>query len=285
MSINQHDRDLYCLKQAGYIVLKDFVDIALVDKIEKACVGFELEVEAFRSEQEVILSHSWPLRTTRCLYAVSQELQDLVMRERIQKLVHGYLDKPVLRDSLMQTNMPDPRNAERGLDGDISFHRDTLWPDGEITPNYLHVFLLLNDFTPEHGATIVVPGTHREKEPGYYFKNSDPRPPQKGIDYRVYEQSYFPSTTQLLAPRGSVILMDPMMIHSQGINIADTPRRVINTTFRAAQTVGKPPLLNARAIAEHTARVPIRQDLLSLLEDTESLPSEYGPLRELVTEA
>lgn len=278
MTVNQHDRDLFCLRQAGYIILRDFVDSGLVAAIEKDSIAFEDEVEEFRREREVHLSHSWPLRTTRCLYAVSPELQDLVMCNRIQRLVENYLGPSIIRDSLMQTNMPDPKNVERGLRADISFHRDTLWTEEDLIPQYLHVFLLLTDFTEETGGTIVVPGSHREREPGYYFKHADPRPSQKGIDYQVYEQSYFPSCSQLLAPRGSLILLDPMMIHSQGINITEYPRRIINTTFRAEQIAGRPPLLNARAIAKRYARVPVRDDFMSLLEGDERLPGYYGPL-------
>lgn len=279
MTINQLERDLYCLRNSGYIVLRNFVDSESVVAIENSCIAFEDEVEQYKKKHEVLLSHSWPLRTTRCLFTISTELQDFIMLGRIQKIVHNYLKSPVLRDSLMQTNMPDPRNVKRGLNADISYHRDTLWADGEIYPQYLHVFLLLTDFTTNSGATIVVPGSHRNKEPGYYFKNSDPRKSQEGVDYRVYEQSYFPSATQLLAPRGSIILMDPMMIHSQGINITPSPRRLINTTFRASKIKGQPPLLNTREIAKNHSRVPIRDDFLALLENDDTLPCEYGPLR------
>lgn len=278
MSVTQHERDLYCLRGAGYVMLRDFADETTVAAIEEATVGFEREVQGWASDNTLILSHSWPLLTTRCLYVASRELQDLVMHTRIRSLVADYLDSPVLRDSLMQTNMPDPRNAARGRLGDISFHRDTLWPDGEIRPQYLHVFLLLSDTTLENGATMVVPGSHRVREPGYYFKNTDPRGPQQGIDYRVYEQSYFPSAVQLPAARGTVMLLDPMTIHSQGINVSSVERRILNTTFRAGHTIGRPPLLNARAIAERYARVPMREDFLELLESDPSLPMEYGPL-------
>lgn len=278
MNTSQHKRDLYCLESAGFIILPNFVshdDLAL---IEQTTLAFETEVQQYAQDKTVELSHSWPLLTTRCLYGVSRELQDFVMHPRLQELVHDYLDTGVLRDCLMQTNMPDPRNEVRGLDGDISYHRDTLWPDGEISPHYLHVFLLLSDFTPENGATTIVPGSNRTREPGYYFKDTDPRKPQAGIDYRVYEKEYFPSAVQLVAPKGSVILLDPMTIHSQGNNVGTTPRRLINTTFRASKLVGRPFLLNAKAIAERDARVKMREDFLALLEDQDDLPNCYGPL-------
>ena len=277
--VSQIERDLYCLSCSGFAVLPHFLDSARVDAIARAAREFEGEVQRFvDAGGTAILRHSWPLRTTRCLYAVSREVQDLVMDPRVQALAHGYLGAPILRDCLIQTNMPDPQNAKRGPQGDVSFHRDTLWPEGRIRPMYLHVFLLLTDFGQENGATIVVPGTHRRAEPGYYFKHTDPRSAQDGIEYKVYERRYFPSHIQLEAPRGSIVLLDPMTIHTQGINVTNEPRSLINMTFRAEGVVGMPALLNARKIAEHFARVPVRSDLLNILESCAELPAHFGPI-------
>jgi ectoine hydroxylase-related dioxygenase (phytanoyl-CoA dioxygenase family) len=275
----QFERDLYCLRCAGYCVIPRFLTGQLLTAIVDAAAGFEDEVARFAEQGgEVILRHGWPLRTTRCLYAVSSEVQNLVMSDTIQSLAKAYLEEPVLRDCLVQTNMPDSRNAERGADADVSYHRDTLWPELEIRPIYLHCFLLLTDFTVENGATIVVPGSHLIREPDYYFKHTDPRSRQQGIDYRVYERRYFPSSVQLIASRGSLVLLDPMTIHTQGTNTSPYPRSLLNMTFRAGDVNGRPPLLNSRLIAERFSRVPVRSDFLDLLESDSTLPAHFGPL-------
>lgn len=276
----QQDRDLYCLQCAGFAVIPRFLNRDRLDVIAADAAAFEEEVAEFsRAGGLVMLTHAWPLRTTRCLYAVSPAIQDLVMDETVQAFARGYLGKAVLRDCLLQTNMPDVRNAARGVGADLSYHRDTRWSDDGIRPMYLHVFLLLSDFDAHNGATVIVPGTHRLREPGYYFKDSDPRPRQSGIDYRVYERRYFPSAVQIEAPRGSLVLLDPMTIHTQGNNVGTAPRTLLNMTFRAADVKGQPPLLNARRLAERCARVPVRQDLLEILEADPSLPAHFGPLR------
>ena len=280
MTPAQADRDLYCLECAGFVVLRDSVANPTIDLLAVKLAAFEEEVARFVDAGGVaMLRHSWPLRTTRCLYAIAHEVQDLVLDPMIRGLVQGYLGPgAVLRDCLLQTVMPDERNAKRGPDADLSFHRDTLWPQEVIVPMYLHVFVLLDDFTRQNGTTVVVPGTHRHREPGYYFKSTDPREPQGGIDYRVYEQRYFPSAVHIEAPRGSVVLLDPMTIHTQGNNVTPVRRSLLNMTFRAAGVVSMPPLLNARAIAERFARVPVRQEVLDLLESDPSLPAHFGPL-------
>jgi ectoine hydroxylase-related dioxygenase (phytanoyl-CoA dioxygenase family) len=275
----QFERDLYSLQCAGFAVIPNCVPDLTIDTIARKGREFEDEVVRFvDSGGTAVLRHSWPLRTTRCMYAVATEVQDLVMDPSIQRYVQQYLSRFVLRDCLLQTNMPDSRNVERGTAADVSFHRDTLWPAESVEPMYLHVFVLLDDLTRENGATIVVPGSHRMREPGYYFKTTDPRASQDGIDYRVYERRYFPSAVQLEAPRGSLILLDPMAIHTQGNNVTLERRTLLNMTFRAANVVGMPPLLNARVIAERFARVPVRPDVFDLLESDPSLPAHFGPL-------
>jgi ectoine hydroxylase-related dioxygenase (phytanoyl-CoA dioxygenase family) len=275
----QADRDLYCLRQSGFLVVPDFVPAGTVRSISRKAWAFEDEVARFvAAGGEAILRHSWPLRTTRCMYAIVPEVQDLLLDTRVQMFVRGYLGAAVARDCLVQTIMPDPRNATRGVNADVSFHRDTLWPDGLIRPMYLHAFVLLDECTRQNGATIVVPGSHREREPGYYFKLTDPHDPQDGIEYRVYERRYFPSALCLEAPAGSLVLLDPMTIHTQGNNVTDERRSLLNMTFRAADVSGRPPLLNARAIAERFARVRVRAEVLELLEADPSLPAHFGPL-------
>jgi ectoine hydroxylase-related dioxygenase (phytanoyl-CoA dioxygenase family) len=275
----QRERDLYCLHCAGYAVIQNVFGHRITAQMLDLASAFEDEVEAHvRAGGSCAFRHSWPLRTTRALYAIGAVFQDAAMHPLIQRFARAYLGDIVIRDCLMQTNMPDVRNETRGCGGDLSFHRDTTWPDGRIEPRYLHAFILLHDFTRENGATVVVPGTHRDREPGYYFKDSDPRGSQPGIDYRVYEQRYFPSATTIEAPCGSLVLLDPMTIHTQGINTTAHKRSLVNVTFRNARVRGMPPLLNARRLVELHARVPVRSDFLDLLESESTLPTSFGTL-------
>ncbi|HSI50387.1 MAG TPA: phytanoyl-CoA dioxygenase family protein [Ideonella sp.] len=279
MTIAQFERDLFCLQTAGFVVLPGFVSEDQLAALLPPLTAFEAEVEHYaKTAGKVNFTHGWPLLTTRCAYCVSEELQALAMSQRVQAMAQTYLGGAVIRDCLLQTNMPDPRSQARGLGGRLSYHRDTLWKDGPILPSYLHAFILLTDLTAENGATFVVPGSHRLREPGYYFKHTEAGVREEGINYLVYDQAYFPSAVQILAPRGSLVFLDPMAIHSQGINVTAQRRTLVNITFRAASIVGNPPLLNARKLALEAARVPLRPDFLALLEDRAELPAHFGPL-------
>jgi phytanoyl-CoA dioxygenase PhyH len=278
MNAKEIERYMYCLKRSGFIVLPGFLSAGKLRSLKTTLGKFEDEIDQFQKKTGTVgLRHGWPLLTTRCLYCISEEVQTLAMSEWIQTIAHTYLGEAVIRDCLLQSNMPDARNKQRGRHGKLSFHRDTLWKEENIAPSYLHAFVLLSDFTSSNGATFVIPGTHLQREPGYYFKHSDPGVREEGVEYLVYSQNYFPSAVQLVAPAGSLIFLDPMAIHSQGINVTGRRRLLINITFRNSQIQGNPPLLNARAIAEKYARVPVRNDFLHLLESDQALPDHYGP--------
>lgn len=275
----QLELDLYSLHCSGFIVIKDFVSRSLLNLISKDTVKFESEVIEYKKNGgNVSHQHNWPLLTTRCLYTVSNELQKIACSNSLLQLVEGYLGSFILRDCLMQTLLPDPKNKKRGKDADLSFHRDTLWQNNVITPMYLHAFLLLDDMTDKNGATVVVPGSHLRREPNYYFKNNDIRSRQPGIDYKVYERRYFASASPIIAQAGSLVLLDPMMIHTQGNNITDRPRRLINMPFRSRTVKPVPPLLNAHKIAIDHSRVKLEDSFLKIIESDSSLPSIFGPL-------
>ena len=122
----------------------------------------------------------------------------------------------------------------------------------------------------------MVPGTHRRREPGYYFLHNDPGEIIESNAYLVYDRRYFPSAIQVEAKKGSLLLFDPMVIHTQAINVTQEPRQVLNLLFHQRGASG---IMNCRAIAENHARVPIRDDLLTILGDGADLPDTYGPLR------
>jgi ectoine hydroxylase-related dioxygenase (phytanoyl-CoA dioxygenase family) len=81
------------------------------------------------------------------------------------------------------------------------------------SPYLLNVFYLLDDYTAENGATYIIPGSQQ-------------RPFPRGVDadtIAVLEASKL----QVLAPAGSVIVMDSTTWHSAGDNRTANPRLMI----------------------------------------------------------
>lgn len=274
----QEARDLYALRRAGFVRIGGFLRHQEVERLMALARAFEDETEDFvKMGGHASRRHQHPLRTTRCLFAIGKEFQDLALNETIARYVSGYLGAAWLRDCQLQTNVPDKANRTRGIHGDVSFHRDTLFHEA-IAPAYLHVMVALTVSCKENGATIVVPGSHGEREPEYYFKHHDPRPSQPGSDYPVYPQRYFPSAVSIECDPGDLVLLDPMTIHSHGINTTDKPRCLLSMPFRRRDARAEPTLLDVRSIARKHARVPISREFFDLLDNDCTGPASFGSL-------
>ena len=98
-----------------------------------------------------------------------------------------------------------------------ALHAD--WPRATRPGDYYvcNSIWLLDDFTPENGATRLVPGTHRSgRTPGEAL--ADP-------------QAAHPEEIQLVAPRGTVVIFNSHTWHGGTRNRTDAPRRAIHAYF------------------------------------------------------
>ena len=82
----------------------------------------------------------WPIKSARAAWAVSRVVQDVIMDERLQAYARAYLEDPILRDCQFLANMPDERNAKRGVDSKVSYHRDKYWAGEPTLPQFSLVF-------------------------------------------------------------------------------------------------------------------------------------------------
>jgi ectoine hydroxylase-related dioxygenase (phytanoyl-CoA dioxygenase family) len=82
---------------------------------------------------------------------------------------------------------------------------------------------LLDDFTPDNGATQVVPGSHR-------LAKGSPRPMQQ-------PESRHPDQKLVLAEAGSVLVFNGHLWHGGTRNESARPRRALQGQFRAREMV------------------------------------------------
>jgi len=95
-----------------------------------------------------------------------------------------------------------------------AYHQDfRLWMNGYDVS--LNAFSLIDDFTPENGGTIIVPGTHVLED-----RPSD--------DYLERNQ------IQINGPAGTVMVFNSRLWHRGGDNRTTQPRRAINMQFTRA---------------------------------------------------
>lgn len=100
-----------------------------------------------------------------------------------------------------------------------SWHRDCPIDPGGGLPGHLWFFFALDDFTPENGATWVVPGSHRGDPPGAV----NVAPPWRPLDRELYRDR-----RQLILQAGDLAVIDARILHSSDRNDTDRPRRLIN---------------------------------------------------------
>ncbi len=90
-------------------------------------------------------------------------------------------------------------------------HRDIRTFSGE-SRLLLNTLVMLDDFTVENGATILLPGGHRLAQK-----------PEEGF-FRTHAAS-------AVAPAGSVLLFDSNLWHAAGVNSTDRPRRSVTPMY------------------------------------------------------
>jgi len=94
-----------------------------------------------------------------------------------------------------------------------SWHRDLPYQSWVATkPLSLGALLVLDDFTAQSGATLFLPGSHRDAT----FPSED------------FVARW---ATPVFASAGSVIVFDSMVFHRGGVNFGTLPRRAVNTVF------------------------------------------------------
>ena len=112
-----------------------------------------------------------------------------------------------------------------------SYHRDLPYQHFVSSrPLALNALLCLDPFTPENGATRVLPGSHKIE----FFP-----------DDRVVRSLEMAANV----PAGSYLILNSMVFHCAGINTTEGPRRGINTVFTIPiikQQIALPPNLEGR---------------------------------------
>ena len=200
--------ELHQLDEQGYVVLERFMPDeflqALRGRIEAL---YQQEGENAGSEfrQE---PHA---RRLANLVDKGEVFQQLIATPRVLELV-GHVLGLRFKLSSLNARSADPHSAEAQ-----PLHCDAGALPDENGYCVCNTIWLLDDFTPENGPTRIVPGTHKS---GRFPQDvlGDPLAPHK-------------DEIVVLAPAGSVVVMNTHAWHGGTANHTDTPRRVIHSFY------------------------------------------------------
>jgi ectoine hydroxylase-related dioxygenase (phytanoyl-CoA dioxygenase family) len=141
------------------------------------------------------------------------EFEELVQNSAVLEIMEQILGYNFMLSST-HANVAGPGGASMYLHADQTFCRAP-WPDYPLVANSMW---MLDDFTPENGATRIIPGSHRW--------NRQP-------DYLAGEGNTLGEP--VCAPAGSVMIFDGRLWHQTGENTTESEHRrgVVNYYCRA----------------------------------------------------
>lgn len=202
-----HELALEELARDGFAVLPG---VLTAEQIVRMCAALDELVAAQTARFGAArLEGIGDMHQARALLEEAPVFLELLAIPALDALVEALLGPAAL---VMQQNgivMP-PQGARHRQQ---SWHRDLPYQSWVASkPIALGALAMLDDFTPQSGATFFLPGSHLH--PGF------PSP-----EYTARHAA------QACAPAGAVVVFDAMCFHAGGVNRGAAPRRAVNTLF------------------------------------------------------
>ncbi len=218
LSADELAQHLYALDVSGYTIIPHQVSEDDLNELrETSDRALNAVDEAMAAGAKLAHTAGNPYyKGVRCLYCWSETALRLLEHETLHALSTRIFGTFALTDLGVLSALPAPE----GHAASTSWHRDfDAFKHGSPVPHYIWFFLCLDDVSPENGATIFVPGSHRRSA----FAE-----PSLGKLWNNDDFSAFPSRVQPSAKAGDLIVLNPMLLHTSGHNRTARPRRLVN---------------------------------------------------------
>ena len=154
-----------------------------------------------------------------------QTISRFLAHPRVMAVLHAAFATAEIRVShtTLQVNPPGCKQQQWHADNGIS--QPELWealPNELIRrPAHINTLWMLSDFTPENGATWVVPASHR--------RSGTESPKAAWPSEKLLEPHH--EAVHVAAPAGCVCIFDCRLWHSLAPNRSDQPRTMINVRY------------------------------------------------------
>ncbi|SVC14982.1 uncharacterized protein METZ01_LOCUS267836 [marine metagenome] len=211
----------------GYTVLEDCVSL---DRLK--CLGeqvdalYQLQVREIGGEETLVKIGDE--LSVKHLIVYDEIFLSLAVHKEVLDLVEQFLGEYfILNLQNGVINKSEVYHSAR------DFHRDLFFQHySSSRPLAISALVCVDDFTPETGATFVLPGSHKfDAFPSPEFA-------------KMYEK-------QIVAKAGSIIILDSMVYHRAGENTSGKTRRAISqiyTTPMIKQQISLPKALDGRYV-------------------------------------
>jgi ectoine hydroxylase-related dioxygenase (phytanoyl-CoA dioxygenase family) len=202
-------RALETLRMVGYVAVSGVFDAPMLDRIRKAMYLAQKSIVA--EVGEVRLQRAGELGVLRLIALYDQVFLDLLATPEILAIVDATVSPTAILHLQNGFILPSFKAGETPKVFQNRYHMD--FP--RVLNGYLasiNVMLAIDEFRPDNGATIVIPGSHQRLEP----------PDLDKLDHVA---------TPANCPAGSMLVFDSTLFHAAGPNTSGKDRLAINHQF------------------------------------------------------
>lgn len=206
------EQDLEDLRIKGYCILRDWVSVEWIQSIRAVLpLVFEKHNEIRIKNGNGIVSEGVALNALASEDLFIEFLEEMVVRGLINDLEKGYFRTECILNSFSALNNIASENKLFHK----KVHRDTKIYSGDI-PLMINLLVMLDDFTVENGATLLLPYSHlhREEPTSRFFKAN---------------------SIHAVGSTGDIVIWNSNVFHASGVNTTDKVRRGLPITFTLPQ--------------------------------------------------
>ncbi|THD79258.1 MAG: phytanoyl-CoA dioxygenase family protein [Phenylobacterium sp.] len=195
------------LREVGYTVIEDFMDVAALAAFRAALAPFEgahngrNDFEGFKTER------------IYTLVARGKVFEEIAADPRLMAIIARFLQPGFLLSASHSINL-GPGETAQSLHADDGFYRQKR----PRPPNGISVIGAIDAFTRDNGCTEVIPGSHLWGEPGDPGRPSDPAEMEAML-------------VPMEVPAGACFVFAGTLIHRGGANRTRRPRLAFTNQY------------------------------------------------------
>lgn len=202
-------RTLELISLLGYATVSGVLDGAMLGRVREAMYGAQKKIRAELGEER--LQRAGELGVLRLVCKYDQLFLDLLALPEILAVVDATVSNTAILHLQNGFILPSYKDGEAPKVFQNRYHMDFPRVLNGF-PMSINVMLAIDEFRPENGATLIIPGSHQKAHPP---------------DFEKVEQLAVPAT----CPAGSMLVFDSTLYHAAGPNTSGADRLAINHQF------------------------------------------------------
>jgi ectoine hydroxylase-related dioxygenase (phytanoyl-CoA dioxygenase family) len=202
-------RALEFVRLLGYAAVSGVLDEAMLERVRQAMYRTQRRIMEDVGQDR--LQRAGELGVLRLVAKYDQIFLDLLALPQIVSVIDATVSETAILHLQNGFILPSFKDGEAPSVFQNRYHMD--FP--RVLNGYvmsINVMLAIDEFRPDNGATLVIPGSHQKTHPP---------------DFATVDQLMVPAT----CPQGSMLIFDSTLYHAAGPNISGADRLAINHQF------------------------------------------------------